>query len=103
MVETMQSFREQGFVILPDVLSSEQIEHVRTELSPHFGPFGRNPFEGEATQRAYALLAKAPSIATLVEHPSTLALIDQARRPDVPALGRDRDQAPPRRDRAGLA
>ena len=77
MTDAMQTFREQGYVILPDVLSSEQIEQVRGELSPHFGPFGRNPFEGETTQRAYALLAKAPSIATLVEHPSTLGLIDQ--------------------------
>jgi ectoine hydroxylase-related dioxygenase (phytanoyl-CoA dioxygenase family) len=68
--------REDGFVILPNVLSAEKVEKVRSELAPHLGPFGRNPFEGERTQRVYALLAKAPSIALLVEHPRVLALVD---------------------------
>ncbi len=70
-------FRQDGYVILPRVLSAEQVAETRQELAPHLAPFGRNPFEGERTQRAYALLAKAPSIARMVEHPDVLALVDQ--------------------------
>jgi ectoine hydroxylase-related dioxygenase (phytanoyl-CoA dioxygenase family) len=77
----LEQLMEQGFVILPDVLSPEQVATVRSEIEPHLGPFGRNPFEGERTQRAYALLAKAPSIADLVEHPAVLALMDHFLRP----------------------
>lgn len=68
--------REDGYVILPDLLSPAQVRRVREELEPHLGAFGRNPFEGERTQRIYALLAKAPSVALLVENAAVLALID---------------------------
>jgi ectoine hydroxylase-related dioxygenase (phytanoyl-CoA dioxygenase family) len=72
----LQRLREDGFVILPNLLTPAQVAVVREELKPHLGPFGRNPFEGERTQRVYALLAKAPSIAQLIEHPEVLALVD---------------------------
>ncbi|MDJ0847799.1 MAG: phytanoyl-CoA dioxygenase family protein [Myxococcota bacterium] len=72
----LTQLREQGYVILPRMLSPAQVARVRRELEPHLGPFGRNPFEGERTQRVYALLAKAPSIAGLVEHPDVLAFVD---------------------------
>ena len=81
MDDALRTFHEQGYVILPDLLSADQIGQVRRELTPHFDHFGRNPFEGESTQRAYALLAKAPSVARLVEHPSVLALIDEVLSP----------------------
>ena len=69
--------REHGYVVLPSVLSDETVERVRGELAPHLTHFGRNPFEGHRTQRVYALLAKAPSVAALVEHPEVLALVDR--------------------------
>lgn len=72
----IERLRKDGFVILRDVLCPAQVETLRDELGPHLGPFGRNPFEGERTQRVYALLAKAPSIAQLVEHPEVLGLVD---------------------------
>ncbi|MEM7413518.1 MAG: phytanoyl-CoA dioxygenase family protein [Myxococcota bacterium] len=68
--------REHGYVVLPSLLSRDEVARVRGELAPHLTHFGRNPFEGHKTQRVYALLAKAPSIAALVEHPAVLALID---------------------------
>ena len=73
----LEHLRREGYVVLPSVLSREQIERVRSELAPHLGAFGRNFFEGERTQRVYALLAKAPSIAQLVEHSAVLTLVDQ--------------------------
>ena len=38
--------------------------------------FGRKPFEGQRTERVYALLAKCPEVAQLVEHPRVLAIGD---------------------------
>ena len=77
----MRRFQEDGYVVLPNVLSRSEIEEMRGELAPHLQHFGRNPFEGERTQRAYALLAKAPSIAKLVEHPDVLAIVDRVLAP----------------------
>ena len=37
---------------------------------------GRNDFEGHNTERVYALLAKAPSLAQAIEHPDVLGLCD---------------------------
>lgn len=68
---------EEGYVILPELLDSAQVGRIRSELAPHFVGFrGRNEFEGLHTERVYALLAKAPSVAGLVEHPDVLALTD---------------------------
>ena len=64
-------------MILPSLLSKERVETTRGEFAPYLTHFGRNPFEGHKTQRVYALLSKAPSIAALVEHPDVLALIDR--------------------------
>ena len=71
-----EQLRADGYVILPEVIPKELVSRIRFELEPHLGPFGRNPFEGGLTQRVYALLAKAPSVAELVEHPAVLALVD---------------------------
>jgi ectoine hydroxylase-related dioxygenase (phytanoyl-CoA dioxygenase family) len=37
---------------------------------------GRNDFEGFHSERVYALLAKAPPVARIVEHPDVLAVLD---------------------------
>ena len=77
-VETgVDALRRDGYVILRDVLTPAEVDAVRSQLDPYsVGQYGRNEFEGERTERLYALLAKAPSIATLVEHPAVLALVD---------------------------
>jgi len=62
----LERLREDGFVILTNVLPRAQVETIRSELEPHLGPFGRNPFEGERTQRVYASLARRPR-----PHPSS--------------------------------
>ena len=53
---------------------------MHAELAPYLGEsalHGRNDFEGYSTNRVYALLAKAPSVAELVEHPDVVALLDE--------------------------
>ena len=66
--------------MLEHAVDVDTIERIRAELSPWLGDEafrGRNDFEGFLSNRVYALLAKAPAIATLVEHPWVLAMLDQ--------------------------
>jgi ectoine hydroxylase-related dioxygenase (phytanoyl-CoA dioxygenase family) len=66
----------EGWVVIENVLSAEQIVAARTAMLGLLGPVGRNPFEGTSTQRAYSLLAKTRAIDALVEHPAVLGLVD---------------------------
>lgn len=69
-----------GFVVIERAVGPELLNRIRDELAPYLGasaPHGRNDFEGYSTNRVYALLAKAPSVAELVEHPSVVAILDE--------------------------
>jgi ectoine hydroxylase-related dioxygenase (phytanoyl-CoA dioxygenase family) len=81
---TVENLRAQGYVVLPGLLSSAQIDRIKTALARYLGRtlFGRNDFEGFNTERVYALLAKAPVIAELVEHPAVLAILDEVLAPN---------------------
>lgn len=74
----LAAFRESGFVVFEGALAAHQLDALREGLEPrlHDAPLGRNDFEGTRTHRVYALLAKVPAIAPLVEHPRVLALVD---------------------------
>ncbi len=80
----IKSLREQGYVIIPRLLSRAQIDRAKVALAPYLrGTLrGRNNFEGFNTERVYALLAKAPVIAELVEHPRVLAILDHLLTPN---------------------
>lgn len=69
--------RRDGYVVLPQLAGAHQVAGVRRELAPFLTgrQFGRNDFEGLRSERVYALLAKAPSVAALVEHPTVLDLV----------------------------
>ena len=61
-----------GFVVIERAVGADVLNRVHAELAPYLGEsalHGRNDFEGFSTNRVYALLAKAPSVAELVEHP----------------------------------
>ena len=79
----LDEIRSEGYTVLRDGLSSRQVKKIREELAPILAtaPFGRNDFEGFSSQRVYALLAKSPATATLVAHPSLLALLDRLLHP----------------------
>ena len=68
-----------GYTIIENAISADLMMRIREELDPFCqGKYpGRNNFEGTHTERVYALLAKAPSVAEIIEHPATLALIDE--------------------------
>ncbi len=69
--------REDGFVIIPDMISEEVIERVRSESKPFLEYNGRNEFEGHKTRRIYSVIEKTFSCNPLVEHPLVMALLDQ--------------------------
>ncbi len=74
----LDEIAERGYCVLEGAFSAEQVQRTKTELSPWLQGelMGRNDFEGERSERVYALLAKAPAIAEMVEHPDVLAIVD---------------------------
>lgn len=79
----VEALRTDGYVVLGDMLEPPTLDAIRSQLSSHLAtaPFGRNDFEGLHSQRAYALLAKAPATAALVAHPTVLAILDELLEP----------------------
>src|SRR5271166_408801 len=73
------TIRREGFMVLSDVLSPAEVAAMRAALAPYLQGklMGRNDFEGFHTERVYALLAKDPTLALLVEHPRLLAIVDR--------------------------
>lgn len=78
------ALRRDGYVVVRDLLSSEQIADVHRQLAPYLQQklMGRNDFEGLHSERVYAVLSKAESLAPLIEHPRLLGVIDQLLKPN---------------------
>jgi ectoine hydroxylase-related dioxygenase (phytanoyl-CoA dioxygenase family) len=78
-LEAAPNLAEHGYVIVPDAIDAETVAAVRRELDPYLQGrlMGRNDFEGVRSERVYSLLAKAPSVAKLVEHEAVLAVVDR--------------------------
>ncbi len=78
LAQHLQCIEVDGFTILPKVIDTELITAIKHELSPFLqGQHpGRNDFEGLYSERVYALLSKAPSIAKIIEHPAVLPILD---------------------------
>ena len=72
------AIRRDGYVVAPDLISQREVAELKASLAPWLQGrlMGRNDFEGFCTERVYALLAKAPPVARLVEHPAVLAVLD---------------------------
>jgi hypothetical protein len=73
---------EDGFVVMEGLLAPAQLDEIRAAFAPHFGPGGRNPFEGFRTQRVYSVLEKTRAADRLVDHPRVLALLDRLLAPN---------------------
>ena len=74
-----EAIRRDGYIVLPNLLEPDQVVAAHNELAPYLqGKLrGRNDFEGTCSERVYALLAKAPCLAQIVEHPRILAIVDR--------------------------
>ncbi len=68
-----------GYSIVPGVLSGEEAEDIRKELTTIAGPipYGRNSFEGFHTQRIYALFKKTRLMDGPATHPLVLGVLDK--------------------------
>ena len=82
-MDRLRELRTKGFVVLPALLGSDELRPIREQLAPYLTGhlFGRNDFEGLRSERVYALLAKAPAVAGLVEHPAVLELVEAVLEP----------------------
>src|SRR6266850_3138633 len=71
-------FDRRGYLIFERVLSPAKVTEIRMALAPHLARDlkGRNDFEGEKTNRVYALMAKSPIFAELAIHPLALAFAE---------------------------
>lgn len=74
----LDAMASEGFVVVDGVLNGAELTRQRDALRPWLdvGPNGRNAFEGTRSRRVYAMLAKDPTFAYLVEHPLVLAFVD---------------------------
>lgn len=79
MKDLLDSYHENGFVILRDMLDPSRIEQLRTSLAPYLGLElrGRNAFEGEQTHRVYSLVGRGKPFEATAEDTRILSLIDE--------------------------
>jgi ectoine hydroxylase-related dioxygenase (phytanoyl-CoA dioxygenase family) len=71
-----------GYVVVNNLIPSDECERIAASVDPALGPMGRNAFEGSNTQRVYSLLTKMRSCDQLIEHPRVLALLDRILMPN---------------------
>jgi hypothetical protein len=81
--QNLARFHEEGFVILRDVIDSNEIDALRDALQPYLDLdlHGRNNFEGERTQRVYSLVGRGGVFERTAEHPAVLDLMDSLLQP----------------------
>lgn len=80
----IDEIRQNGYVILPSLLSQDDILELKTALAPWLQGehMGRNDFEGFRSERVYALLAKSPAFSKIVAHPAILPILSALLEPD---------------------
>jgi ectoine hydroxylase-related dioxygenase (phytanoyl-CoA dioxygenase family) len=68
-----------GYVVVSEMMSDAEVEAARADLGRvlEATKTGRNPFEGFATQRIYALFAKTRTFDQAAIHPLLLQVLDQ--------------------------
>jgi len=72
----VERMKKDGYVIVKNVLSKEKLQRIRSALAPYLQKTGRNRFEGEQTQRVYALLDKSPEFEDLAMDPIMTGILD---------------------------
>ncbi|NNH72274.1 phytanoyl-CoA dioxygenase family protein [Nocardia uniformis] len=78
----LAALHRDGYVVLENLLSPDELRAIRTDVEPLLDRTGRNNFEGHATQRIYSVLNKTRSCDRVVEHPRVLALLDRLLMPN---------------------
>ncbi|ABG42272.1 Phytanoyl-CoA dioxygenase [Paraglaciecola sp. T6c] len=73
----LKQVEKNGYIVIENVLSSDEITTVKNAILPLLNETGRNSFEGYKTQRLYGVLNKTRALDRLVDHPRILALLDK--------------------------
>ena len=78
MVDAVGALERDGYVLLEDMLSHDQVADARRELERLASetPNGRDDFEGHHTRRVYALFGKTRALDELATHPQILEILD---------------------------
>jgi ectoine hydroxylase-related dioxygenase (phytanoyl-CoA dioxygenase family) len=72
-----------GFTIVEDYLSEDQLVRFREGLKPYLGTYrGRNPFEGLATERVYTLVGRGKIYEEIACDHRLLAILDRLLAPN---------------------
>lgn len=77
-----ETLMQDGFVIIRDLITSDEIDIIKQEASQLLGRAGRNPFEGLQTQRVYNVLSKTRCTDLMGEHPRVLGVLDRLFQPN---------------------
>ncbi|MEO0435618.1 MAG: phytanoyl-CoA dioxygenase family protein [Pseudomonadota bacterium] len=80
--EQQQHLRRDGYVIIEDLVTEQQLNTLRQEAGDHLSHLGRNSFEGERTQRIYGLPSKLRSADPFIEHPLIVAHLERLMLPN---------------------
>ena len=82
----LQRFKVDGFTVIERLIDDELVAQVKEQFAPYLQGkhMGRNDFEGERSERIYALLAKAPAMAANSSslEPRGLRAVARRGRPD---------------------
>ena len=73
-----ERLRRQGYTIIEDYMSTDQLARFREGLKGHLGTYrGRNSFEGLTTERVYTLVGRGKVYEAIAEDARLLALLDR--------------------------
>ena len=74
---------EDGFTLIDDFMSDDQLTRFREGLKPYLGSYrGRNPFEGLATERVYTLVGRGKVYEEIASDHRLLAILDSLLAPN---------------------
>lgn len=81
--EIVQQLKQDGALIIKDLLSPQQVDQVVAEVQPYIDktPTGRDEFTGRTTRRTGALAARSASCRELILHELILASANEFLRP----------------------
>ena len=68
--------REDGYVIVDNLVGSDHMDRIATELRPHIDetPVGGDNFLGTKTRRTGSLIARSPAARDLIQNPTVLGV-----------------------------
>ncbi len=83
VAEVVQQLREDGALIIKDLISPELVDQLTTEVRPfiHTTPVGRDEFTGKGTKRTGALAARSATCRDLILNPLMLQSANEFLKP----------------------